>query len=107
MGNDELRVPVACNPLAMSTEAWTAHQATTMQLFSGLREASEELPDGYAFRFPAVALPAVADFVDGERRCCPFFSFCIEIPPAEAPITLRITGDAEAKSLIAAELLTQ
>ena len=41
MGNDELRVPVACNPLAMSTEAWTAHQATTRQLFSGLREASE------------------------------------------------------------------
>ena len=107
MRNDVQTVPVACNPLAMSTECWTAHQATTSQLFSGLREASEELPDGYAFRFPATALPAVAAFVDGERRCCPFLNFGIEIPPAEAPITLRITGNAEAKALIAAELLTQ
>jgi hypothetical protein len=107
MGNDELTIPLACNPLAMSTEVWTAHRATTSQLFSELRELSEELPDGYAFRFPAAALPAVAAFVNGERRCCPFFSFCIEIPPAEAPITLRITGSAEAKALIAAELLTQ
>jgi hypothetical protein len=105
MQNDELTVPIACNPQAMSAEAWAAHRATTRELFRRLHEESWELPDGYAFRFPAAALPVVAAFVDGEHRCCPFFSFCIEIPPATASITLRITGNAEAKALMIAELL--
>jgi hypothetical protein len=104
MPYDKLTMLVACNPQAMSAEAWTAHRGTT-QLFSRLHEESWELPDGYAFRFPAAALPVVAAFVDGEHRCCPFFSFCIEIPPATASITLRITGSTEVRSMIAAELL--
>jgi hypothetical protein len=106
VSHDELTTPVACNPQAMSPEAWAAHQSTIRKLFGQLREASWELPDGYAVRFPADALPDVAAFVDGERRCCPFLTFCIEVPSAAAPITLRITGSTMVKSVIAAELLS-
>lgn len=105
MKNDELTVPVACNPQALPAAAWAAHRDTTRELFGRLREESRELPDGYAFRFPAAALVHVAAFVEGERRCCPFLAFTIEVPPAEASITLRITGNAEGKAVIAAELL--
>ncbi len=64
MSTNEPRAPVACTPQALSAEAWATHQTT-----SARRAAAEELPDGYAFRFPAAAFPLVAAFVAGERRC--------------------------------------
>jgi len=47
----------------------------------------------------------VATFVEHERRCCPFFAFRIEVPPAKTAITLCITSSPAAKALISAELL--
>lgn len=105
MNDAQQTTPVACNPQALSAEAWTGHQTATEWLFETLCEATEELADGYAFRFAAEALPLVAAFVEHERRCCPFFTFRIEVPPAETAITLRITGSPAAKALIRAELL--
>lgn len=104
MSDGDRHVPLACNPQALSTEEWAAHTATSTQLFAEMRESYEELPDGYAFRFPASAFPMVAGFVAGERRCCPFLRFGIDVPPAEAAITLRITGSPEAKAILAAGL---
>lgn len=104
MGDEAQIVPVACNPQALSAEAWAEHQVTTRRLFGELRDASVELPDGYAFLFPASALPRVATFVECERRCCPFFTFRIEVPPGDTALTLSITGSPEAKAIIAAEL---
>lgn len=107
MSDEALMVPVACNPQALLAEDWTEHRATSQRLFGELREATEELEDGYAFRFPAAALPLAAAFVERERRCCPFFVFHLTVPPAEAAITLRITSSPEAKAVIRAELLHQ
>lgn len=100
-------VPVACNPQALSPEDWAEHQVTTERLFGELCEAAEELGDGYAFRFPAAALRLVATFIERERRCCPFFSFHLTVPPGEAAITLSITGSTEAKAVVAAALLAR
>lgn len=105
MNDAQQTVPVACNPQALSAEAWTKHQAATRRLFGALCEATEELADGYAFRFAAEAFLLVAAFVAHERRCCPFFTFRIEVPPAETAITLCIAGSPAAKELIRAELL--
>jgi hypothetical protein len=105
MSDETLTVPVACNPQALSAEDWAEHRATSLRLFGELREATEELEDGYAFRFPAAVLPLAAAFVERERRCCPFFRFHLTVPPAAAAITLRITGSPEAKAVIRAELL--
>lgn len=105
MSNDDKHAPVACNPHALSPEEWAAHQATAQRLFAVDCIGRDELPDGYAFRFPAAALPLVAAFVEGERRCCPFLAFVVEVPPGETPITLRLTGGPEARAVITAELL--
>jgi hypothetical protein len=105
MSDDPLAVPVTCNPQALSPESWAEHQATTERLFGELREATEELRDGYELRFPAGAFPLVAAFVEQERHCCPFFSFRLTVPPGEVAITLHITGSPEAKAVIRAELL--
>jgi hypothetical protein len=105
VSDEALTVPVACNPQALSAEDWAEHRATSVRLFGELREVAEELEDGYVFRFPAAALPLAVAFVERERRCCPFFRFHLTVPPAEAVITLRITGSLEAKAVIRAELL--
>jgi hypothetical protein len=105
MNDAQQAVPVACNPQALSADSWTAHQAATEWLFETRCEATEELADSYAFRFAAEAFPLVVAFVAHERRCCPFLTFCIEVPPAEAAITLRMAGSPAAKELIRAELL--
>jgi hypothetical protein len=104
MSDEALTVPVACNPQALSAEDWAEHRATSVRLFGELLEATEELEDGYAFRFPAAVFPQAAAFVERERRCCPFVRFQLMVPPAEAAITLRITGSPEAKAVIRAEL---
>ena len=62
----------------------------------------KELPDGYAFRYepdPAL-LMAVAEFTTLERRCCPFFSFVLEVRSGEGPLWFRITGPKAAKPFI-------
>jgi hypothetical protein len=97
--------PIACNPTALSAALWAAHQAHGHQLFQQTIVTPEELPDGYAFSFPATVLLAVAAFVENERRCCPFFTFTLVVPPGAEAITLAITGNPEAKVVIAAELL--
>ncbi|HWQ13558.1 MAG TPA: hypothetical protein VNL77_12195 [Roseiflexaceae bacterium] len=98
-------IPIACNPQALGAEEWAAHQVTAERLFRHTVERVRELPDGYAFAFPAAAFPTVAAFVEGERRCCPFFAFALEAPAGAAPITLRITGSPQAKALLAEELV--
>lgn len=105
MSQYKTEIPLACNPQALAPEAWAAHQATTSRLFGQLREAIEELSDGYTFRFPASAFGDVAAFVEGERRCCPFLAFTIVIALGETTVTLRLTGSPEAKAIIAAELI--
>lgn len=65
MSDGALTVPVACNPQALLAQDWAEHRATSLRLFGELREAMEELEDGYAFRFPAAALPLAAAFVHG------------------------------------------
>lgn len=94
-------LPTMCNPSAFEPAAWAEHRTTTAWLFAQATAAPTELPDGYAFRFPAANFPAVATFIDGERRCCPFFTFQLDLPPAEGEITLRITGGPEAKRILA------
>lgn len=104
MNEQNIDIPIACNPHALSAEAWIAHQQTSEQVFRHLVEAWNELTHGYTFRLPARAFPLVAAFVDGERCCCPFFNFTINIPPAGGTLTLEITGSLQAKAILAQEL---
>jgi len=99
-------VPLACNPQALGGAAWGAHQATMAELVAQMVAPPREFIDGYLFAFPAATFPTIAAFIDGERRCCPFFTFTLELPPAEATMTLRITGSPETKAVIAATFLS-
>ena len=75
--------------------------AVAGELFAGA-EAVEELPDGYAYRFPADAAwtARVLDFVAAERQCCPFFTFELVFEPHGQALWLRLRGSAVIKAFV-------
>ncbi|HUB09593.1 MAG TPA: hypothetical protein VMB50_21490 [Myxococcales bacterium] len=66
-----------------------------------------ESETGYAFAMdPArISIPELAEWIDGERRCCPFFDLQLEIEPHGRGVWLRLGGAAGVKAFIAQELL--
>jgi len=93
-----------CDLTAIDASRRAAHVALAEELLHTAAQETVELPDGYALRFGADRYPAVAEFVAGERLCCPFFSFTLEVTPDRGPIWLRITGPGSVKAFAKAEL---
>jgi len=90
-------IPVACDLSAITGEPVEAHARRSAYLFLQAAQERQELPDGYALRFSPDELPAIAAFIESERKCCPFFTFTLEVLPGGGPLWLRITGPAGAK----------
>jgi hypothetical protein len=82
----------------------SSHVALASDLFAERVQERRDIPDGYAFRFPAGALVDLVRFLANERRCCPCLLFEITLAPNEEPIWLRITGPSGARELLAAQL---
>jgi hypothetical protein len=97
--------PLACDLTAIPAPAREQHLLTTTQVFNRL-EAVQELTDGYALRLPNEdeMLMSLARFIENERRCCPFFSFVLEVEPNAGPLWLRLTGGPGVKELLRATL---
>jgi hypothetical protein len=95
---------LACMPGAIPAAERQAHFALARDLFHGRAEERSALPNGYAIRFPADALEAVARFVSNERKCCPFMSFELTLAPASESLWLRMTGPEGTRSVLDAEL---
>ncbi len=72
-----------------------------LKLFSRVDEVAE-LPDGYAYRFPAEEAwtETLLGFVAAERRCCPFLTFELAFEPHGGPFWLRLRGSAEIKRFV-------
>jgi hypothetical protein len=101
--NEIQQAEIACKLLG--AEFHERKQAITRDLFAHA-ELVEELPDGFAYRFPSAdPWPAkVLEFVAAERQCCPFFTFEIVFEPNDGPIWFRLRGSAEIKRFIKTEL---
>ena len=100
----EDRPALACDLTALEPVQREQHLATAKQLFAAV-QATEELPNGYAFRLPEepeMWLKAV-EFIAHERLCCPFFGFALEIEPEGGPLWLKLTGREGIKPFIQAE----
>ena len=95
----------ACDMTVFSNEERQHHLAMIRQVF-GAALGLRELGDGYAFRFDSDdrMLMLLAEFVSGERRCCPFFGFRIEVEPGGGPAWLSLTGPDGVKPFIRAEI---
>ena len=101
-GSADAGTPYACNMAALTKNERTAHQKTSQKLFASVQE-QKELANGYAFRFTPDALVTAAQWVSLERKCCPFFTFEMELAREEGPLWLRVTGGDGIKPFIRAE----
>jgi hypothetical protein len=102
---DPQATPVfACDPAAIDAEVRSSHLSAAEQLLRHAAAEVLELPDGFAFRYPAEQYALVTLFIANERLCCPFFTFTLEVTPAQGPLWLRMTGSDEMKAFIRSAL---
>ena len=94
--------PFCCNVKALSPAARTRHFDELGPALRSARMAVRELPDGYAFQLPADAatLALVAEWIAGERACCPFFDIAMTFDREGGPFWLLITGRPGTKDFI-------
>lgn len=98
------KIPVVCDLSALPNR--DHHERITETLFTQTITLTET-DTGYQVELPITAFKLASEFVDGERRCCPFLHFELIIVPAADVLQLRIKGDDEAKALLQNELLSR
>jgi hypothetical protein len=106
MNKNMERPALACDLTAIPPAAREEHILRAPRLFQTAQEV-QELLDGYAIRFrnePGKFM-AVAQYIENERLCCPFFHFEPELEPNGGMIWLRLKGGAEVKEMLQSVLL--
>jgi hypothetical protein len=95
-------VPLACDLSA--TDDPEAHGRRTKALLAE-REEMRSIEGGLAFRFPATTAVAqrVLEFVEIERRCCPFLTFEIIFEPEGRALWLALGGDERVEAFVRSE----
>jgi hypothetical protein len=73
-------IPVACT---VSTTELREREVERLAKFRSAVIATEELPDGYAFRVPGDGgcTTLIAELIVAERECCPFLTFEMSAHP--------------------------
>jgi hypothetical protein len=64
-----------------------------------------ELPDGYAFQMDTKQIDTgqLVEWIELERRCCPFFGFEVLWDRKNGPVWLHLTGPEGVKDFILGE----
>jgi hypothetical protein len=96
-----------CDVKAMSKTERQRHSQLREKLESAI-EQTNELESGYAFRLRdrVVSLVEVAEWVEKERKCCPFFDFEITVEREGGPVWLNISGVEGVKAFLRMEFGT-
>jgi hypothetical protein len=97
--------PFACDVWALDPVARKRHFDELGPMLRGLKTAVRELPNGYEFQFPPdfKTFQLVAEWVAGERLCCPFFDIDMRAEREGGPLWLRLTGRDGTKQFIQAD----
>ena len=97
--------PFVCNRLALTSEQRKRHFDELSPKLVSLKKSVRELPTGYEFEFPADAstFQLVAEWVIGERACCPFFDIDMRLEREGGSLWLSLTGREGVKQFIQAD----
>lgn len=103
--NSNHESPFACDRMALSAEDRKRHFDELGPALRSLHKSIRELPDGYAFEFPAdpASIKLVAEWVAGERVCCPFFDIDLKLEREGGSFWMRLTGRDGVKQFIKAD----
>jgi len=68
-------------------------------------EETKELESGYAFRLRSgtISLIELAEWVEKEHQCCPFFDFEIAVNRDDRPVWLTLRGEEGVKPFMRME----
>jgi hypothetical protein len=96
-------LPIACS--LSDEELRRRREALASDVYKNFEQV-DELPDGYAFRYPGGEEWAgrLLELITFERECCPFITFELSFEPAQGPLWLRLRGAAGVKEFIREEL---
>lgn len=99
--NSDYDQPIVCDLTVFQVGEREQMAATVPVLFQAVQRANE-LNDGYAFQFPNEPgmWLSLAQFVENERQCCPFYRFVLEIEPGGGPLWLHLTGGDGVKAFM-------
>ena len=99
-------LPLACNLAALDAAERKQHGIVTEHLLSTVVDV-RELANGYAFgcRHDDTLWMKAAHFVDRERRCCPFFTFGLELDNQTNTVWLRLRGPEGVKEFVRQEFV--
>ena len=94
--------PFICYVYALSPKERNRHFNELGPMLRKLKTGVRELADGYEFQFPTdwKTFQLVAEWVAGERLCCPFFEIQMRVEKEGGPLWLRLTGRDGTKQFI-------
>jgi len=97
--------PLACDRKALTTEQRKRHFDELGPSLRSRRKSVHELPDGFEFEFPGdeETFALLAEWVAGERVCCPFFEINVRAEPDSGALWLRLTGREGVKHFLEIE----
>jgi hypothetical protein len=92
---------LACNLNAISAGDRPQHTVLLRRIQAAIKDR-QELADGYVFLLngESLSLPDVAQWVNLERLCCPFFTFQLQATGGELDYLLTLRGPDGAKAII-------
>lgn len=97
--------PVACRLDAFGESDRALHRRLGGELLAATTDV-EELPDGFALRFPATPFLflRIARWIELERACCSFLTIRLEFERPGPAYRVRMTGPEGAKDVLRSEL---
>lgn len=90
---------IVCDMTALSAGERERHAVLLDRLGESVSEM-KELPDGYGLRLSPDDWQLASDYVELERRCCPFIAFSIRREAHAEAIWLELTGPSEVKAFL-------
>jgi hypothetical protein len=92
----------ACDTLALDPASRKRHFDVLGPELVAKRIAVRELPSGYEFTFAsdAATFSDLVEWVGGEKACCPFFNFSLNVAAEHGPVKLQITGRPGTKAFM-------
>lgn len=94
-------IPFACNLKALTTQERAQGKKLNDQLMLAVVSVRER-NDGYTLQVDTkrISVVEVAQWVDLERKCCPFFDFQLDLHGKDGGIWLSLTGPEGVKQFI-------
>jgi hypothetical protein len=104
MNSNHLDIPLACDMSVFTSAERELHIQSTRELFQSLQKV-HEAENGYEFSFPnnSEIIQRVAEFISGERLCCPFLEFTLKVSPNKEPVRLLLAGPEGTQEFLRAE----